>query len=91
MKETLIFVLSIWNFAVFCIYGMDKHYTKRGRRRISEMTLLSLTALLGGIDASLGIYILQHKTRHTRFKIGVPLLMILNLVVTAVLLLNIPA
>lgn len=91
MKETVILVLSIWNLVVFCIYGMDKHYAKRGRRRISEMILLSLAALLGGIGASLGMYILRHKTRHTRFKIGVPLLMILNLVVTAVLLLNIPA
>lgn len=53
----------------------------RGGRRISERTLLLAAAFMGGLGALLGMYIFRHKTKHARFRFGVPLLLVLNIIV----------
>jgi len=76
-----ILVLIVWNIIVFAMYGLDKRKAKRNKRRISEKTLLLSAALMGGAGALLGMYIFRHKTNHWKFKICVPLLLILNIAV----------
>ena len=72
--------LAIWNFAVFCLYGFDKHRAKRGGRRVSERVLLLSAALLGSPGALFGMYIFRHKTKKAIFKFGVPLLFTFNII-----------
>ena len=79
-----IIVLIIWNIIVFAMYGLDKQKAQQRKRRISEATLLLSAALMGGIGALLGMYVFRHKTKHIKFKIGVPLLLILNIAVVCV-------
>ena len=74
-----IFALVAWNVTVFSTYGIDKRKARHGRRRISEKTLLLAAALMGGFGALLGMGVFRHKTKHIRFVIGVPLLLILNI------------
>ncbi|MDR1158433.1 MAG: DUF1294 domain-containing protein [Oscillospiraceae bacterium] len=76
--------LAIWNAVVFCLYGWDKRRARRGGRRVSEKTLLTMTVLMGGPGALLGMYIFRHKTRHLKFQIGVPLLLVLNTMVAVI-------
>lgn len=83
--EYALIALAIWNMAVFGLYGMDKRKAKRGGRRISEKELLLTAALMGGLGALLGMYVFRHKTKHWKFKIGVPLLLILNIAAAVVL------
>ena len=77
----ILIILIAWNIIVFAVYGMDKSRAKRNERRISEKTLLLSAALFGGAGALLGMYIFRHKTKHLKFKIGVPLLLIVNIVI----------
>lgn len=71
--------LAAWNLIVFALYGIDKRKAKRKERRVSEQTLLLLAALMGAPGAFLGMRVFRHKTKHTKFKIGVPLLLVLNI------------
>lgn len=71
----------VWNTCVFALFGQDKAAAKRGASRISENTLLLAAALMGALGALFGMYIFRHKTRHPKFKLGVPLLMIVNIAV----------
>lgn len=70
----LLIVLLLWNTAVFLLYALDKVRARRRRgRRVPERTLLLCALAGGGAGALLGMELLRHKTRHTRFRILVPL------------------
>ena len=79
--EIAVIAFAVWNIIVFAAYGADKYKAKRGKRRISEGTLLLSAAIMGGVGALLGMYLLRHKTKHLKFRIGVPLLLVANMFV----------
>lgn len=85
LSQYAIAALGAWNIVVFAMYGLDKMKAKRGRNRISEKTLLLAAALMGGLGALLGMFAFRHKTKHAKFLLGVPLLLILNVAVIVVL------
>lgn len=71
--------LLFMNLTGFVLMGADKHKAKKGAWRISERTLF-LTAILGGsIGSILGMYIFRHKTRHKKFVIGMPAVMLVQI------------
>ena len=72
-------LLAVLNLAAFALYGMDKLKAKRGAWRISEATLL-LFALLGPLGALLGMMLFRHKTRHAKFRVLVPLFLVLHII-----------
>lgn len=80
MPQTTIYVLVVINLLTFLVYGIDKWRAIHGRWRISEATLLSLAILGGSIGALLGMQIWRHKTHHKKFKYGVPLILIIQII-----------
>ncbi|MFC4775260.1 DUF1294 domain-containing protein [Paenibacillus sp. GCM10023252] len=79
----LLIYLAIINLIAFCAMGVDKgRAKKRGRRRLSERSLFLLCALGGALGAWIGMRVWHHKTKHRSFTIGVPLLLIVNLVMS---------
>jgi uncharacterized membrane protein YsdA (DUF1294 family) len=78
--------LMLVNAAGLILMGWDKFMAKMGKTRIPEK-ILFLTAIVGGsIGVWLGMQIFRHKTRHAQFKVGIPLIIILQ--IAAVLLLK---
>ena len=66
------------NLIAFAAFGIDKWKAVYQKYRISEATLF-LLALLGGSAGGLcGMYLFHHKTRVWYFKIGIPLILILQ-------------
>ena len=63
---------------VICIY--DKVISKRDRveLRIPEKTLLLLSALGGSLAMYITMQIVHHKTKHAKFMIGIPVIMVLQ-------------
>ena len=78
---TIIFfaVVVVWNVVTFSLYAADKRKAKNNEWRISEATLITCAFLMGGIGALLGMRILRHKTQHIKFKLLVPIAVILNI------------
>ena len=73
--------LAAVNLVAFFLMGEDKRRAKNGLWRIPERTLL-LSALMGGAPGALaGMRIFRHKTRHLRFRYGLPALAVLQAVV----------
>lgn len=73
--------LAFVNVAAFVMYGADKRRAQRGLRRIPERTLLAIALLGGGLGALLGMLVFHHKTRKLRFRLVVPVALVLSLVV----------
>ena len=65
--------LFLVNLLAFVMYGIDKKRAMQKRFRIPERTLLWMARLGGGVGSWLGIKLFRHKTKHTRFRILVPL------------------
>lgn len=78
MQELALLWLLGWNLAAFALMGVDKAKARRGRWRIPEKTLF-LSALLGGsVGAVLGMSLFRHKTQHRSFRLGMPLILCLQ-------------
>ncbi len=79
--QIIIIYLIIINLAGFLVMGLDKHKAKMGNRRIPENTLFGFTILGGGIGTIAGMYVFRHKTKKLKFKIGMPLILILEILI----------
>lgn len=62
------------------ITAIDKYKAKKGAFRISEATLFFLGAMGGALAEYLTMRLIRHKTLHKRFMIGLPLIIILQIV-----------
>ena len=79
MTKILWIALAAINLLAFVLYGVDKLKAKRHAWRIPEATLLTAAALGGSLGALLGMEIFRHKTKHVKFKVLVPLFLILHI------------
>ena len=85
VKDNLVFsiflayilVMSLISVVV-CIY--DKKVSKKNRveLRTPEATLLGLSALGGSVSMFICMLIIRHKTKHVKFMLGIPLIIILQ-------------
>lgn len=76
----LIYVL-VMSLIAFAAFGIDKLKAKTNAWRIPERTLFILALLGGGIGAFLGMKVFRHKTRHQQFVIGIPAIMVIQLII----------
>ncbi len=74
-------ILLIWNIVVMFLYGIDKMLAKAHKRRISEATLLFCAFLMGGCGAMFGMVLFNHKTSKIKFRILVPLAILVEMLV----------
>ncbi|MBE6656579.1 MAG: DUF1294 domain-containing protein [Ruminococcaceae bacterium] len=57
---------GVMSLIAFVSFAMDKAAAADGRARIPELTLLTLSALGGGVGAMLGKVLLKHKSNVKR-------------------------
>ena len=72
--------LVLVNAIAFLLMRIDKLKAKKGAWRIPESTLMGAAILGGSIGAIAGMYLFRHKTRHVKFFLGLPLVLIIQLV-----------
>ena len=75
----IIAALLLVNIVAFAAYGIDKRKAQKNKWRIPESTLLLLAFIGGSLGALLGMRTFHHKTKHWKFKILVPLFLVLHL------------
>ena len=74
-------IYVIWNLFAFALMGYDKRQAKKGGWRVKENTLMLCAICMGGVGILAGMYVFRHKTRHEKFKLIVPVSILLNAVV----------
>ena len=70
---------------IVCCY--DKIAAKKfTKHRTRESTLLLLSALGGSVAMLLTMYAIRHKTKHAKFMVGIPLIIIAQIAIVALIL-----
>ena len=64
----------------------DKLSAIEGNRRISEKTLLNLSVLGGALVMYVTMRLIRHKTKHVKFMVGLPIIIILQISVIMIIL-----
>lgn len=85
MKNIILYLVVI-NILGFLAMGIDKRRAMKGKWRIPENTLLMFTILGGGIGTIVGIYVFRHKTQKAKFTVGMPAILILEVLLIIYLL-----
>lgn len=70
--------LILINLVAFVAFGLDKRKARLHRKRTPEATLILLAIMGGSIGAWLGMYVFRHKTKHSLFTIGVPVILVVQ-------------
>ena len=87
MEYVFYYLLAVNIIACF-FYGMDKWKARHGAWRIPERVLLLLAFVGGSLGALLGMRIFHHKTRKSKFAIGVPALLAVQCIVLIYIFIN---
>ena len=72
MLSLILLYLLIINALALLLMLADKRMAEKKQWRIPESTLLTAAAFGGCIGALIGMYRFRHKTRHLKFTLGVP-------------------
>ena len=82
----LILYIVVVNAAAFVIYGVDKRKAIRDKWRIPEATLIGLAVIGGAFGAFIGMRVWHHKTHKWKFRILVPVFLLLWVIVIGYIL-----
>lgn len=77
----VVFWLAAANLLGLILMGADKSRARRGAWRIPEKTFFLLAVLGGSVGCWLGMYLFHHKTRHWYFVVGMPLILIAQILI----------
>lgn len=77
----LIYLLAV-NALGLIIMHYDKHLARNNKWRIPEKTLLGIAVIGGSVGCILGMYSARHKTRKPKFAIGLPAILVLQVLIT---------
>lgn len=81
MIEILLGIAVIMSIIAFIMMGVDKSLARHNKRRISEKALMLSALFMGGAGAYIGMHTFRHKTKHLKFTLGVPLLIVVNVAI----------
>lgn len=85
MTKLILIYLLIVNAIAFLLMLADKRMAQKKLWRIPESTLLLSAAIGGSIGSLAGMYTFRHKTRHLKFTLGVPAILIAQIAGTFLL------
>ncbi len=84
-KLILLYLLTV-NAIAFLLMLADKRKAQKKLWRIPESTLLLSAAIGGSIGSLAGMYTFRHKTKHLKFTLGVPAILIAQIAIVFLLI-----
>lgn len=76
----LIAVISAMSLIAIIITIIDKQAAKRGGWRVAESVLMLIAFLFGSFTMYITMKTIRHKTKHTKFMVGIPCFMVLHII-----------
>lgn len=79
MVKLLLLYLFLINALGLLLMLADKAKARKNLWRIPERTLMTVAALGGSLGCLIGMYTARHKTQHWKFVVGIPSLLMLQI------------
>lgn len=79
MRIEILLVLIIINVVGVVIVALDKYKAIKHKWRIPERNIFFVAILGGAVGVYTGMLIFRHKTRHWKFMIGVPAILVVQM------------
>ena len=76
----LTYYLLAMNVLSFALMGINKAKARRNKWRIPEKVLFLAAFFGGSVGAFAGMSLFRHKTKHLSFVIGLPVILLLQLI-----------
>ena len=80
MTGFIMVIFLIINLAGFILCFKDKRAAVKGKWRVPEKTFFLLGIFWGAIGIYASMLLFRHKTKHWYFKLGMPVLAVVNIV-----------
>ncbi len=81
----LLIYLAAVNLFGLIIMGVDKSRAKIRKWRIPEATLFLVAIIGGSIGSIAGMYLFRHKTKHWYFVVGMPVILVLQIIAALIM------
>lgn len=78
MRYAIIY-LALISLVALILTAYDKSAAQKSKRRIPEATLMTIGVLGGAIVMYIVMQIIRHKTKHAKFMIGLPIIILLQI------------
>ena len=85
LNNLIIYLVAV-NIITFLAMFIDKKKAEKGAWRIKESTLLTLSLIGGSVGGIAGMYTFRHKTKKASFWIGIPVMLILQIILVIYLI-----
>ena len=79
MIQFILIYLLIVNAAGFLLMTVDKYRARKNLWRIPEATLMTVALIGCSIGSLMGMYTVRHKTKHLKFTLGIPAILVLQI------------
>lgn len=77
MKYFYIYLIFI-NIIGYFVMAIDKQKAKKHLYRIPEANIFLIAAAFGSLGVLSGMYSFRHKTKHLKFLVGIPAILVLQ-------------
>ena len=80
--ETVIWIIAYFaavNLIGYASMGIDKYRAQNHKWRISEAMLFFFAIIGGSIGSIIGMKFFRHKTKHKLFTIGLPIVLVIQI------------
>ena len=75
--DHLVLYLILINAAGFVFMLTDKYKAQNKLRRTPEAVLMLVAIIGGSLGSLLGMYAVRHKTKHKKFTVSIPILLLI--------------
>jgi len=83
--DILIYYLIVINASGLLFMLADKIKAQKNQWRIPEATLMGIGLLGGSLGCILGMRLFRHKTKHPKFFVGLPVMLVAQMIILMVL------
>lgn len=81
MDNLILYYILIINLVGSLLMYIDKRKAINKQWRISEANLLLVSIAGGSLGSLLGMHLFRHKTKHIKFTLGIPVILITQLLI----------